>query len=145
MKYKDAIQYYQQALALDPNLARAYSGMAVIYRNLGDLDKAEENFKIALSKPGLSQRERFRIRGGNYVTNHSYEKAVDEYNSLLEQFPGDNAGHANVAIAYLYLRNLPRAVEEARKAIQIYPRNVGQRANVALFRGGRSHQAEPRV
>ncbi len=81
----------------------------------------------------MSQRERFRIRGGNYVTNHSYEKAVDEYNSLLEQFPGDNAGHANVAIAYLYLRNLPRAVEEARKAIQIYPRNVGQRANVALF------------
>jgi serine/threonine protein kinase/Tfp pilus assembly protein PilF len=133
LKYEDAMQYYQQALALDPNLARAYSGMAVIYRNLGDLDKAEENFKIALSKPGLTQRERFRIRGGNYITTFSYEKAVDEYNSLLQQFPGDNAGHANIALAYSYLRNMPRAVEEAVKAIQIYPKNVGQRSNVTMF------------
>jgi len=132
-KYEDARRYYQQALALDPNLARAYSGMAVIYRNLGDLGKAEDNLKIALSKPGLSQRERFRIRGVNYITNGSYEKAIDEYNSLLKQFPGDNAGHANVAIAYLYLRNLPRAVEEAREAIKIYPKNTGQRDNLALF------------
>src|SRR5207244_12731285 len=71
--------------------------------------------------------------GANYVTNGSYEKAADEYNSLLQQFPGDNAGHANVAIAYLYLRNLPRAVEEARKALEIYPKNAIQRANLALF------------
>jgi serine/threonine protein kinase/tetratricopeptide (TPR) repeat protein len=132
-KYEDAIRYYQQALALDPNLARAWSGMGVIYRNRGDLEKAEEYLKIALAKPGLSQREKFRIRGANYVTNGSYEKAADEYKSLLNQFPGDNAGHANIAIAYLYLRNLPLSVEEARTAIEIYPKNAIQRGNLALF------------
>jgi tetratricopeptide (TPR) repeat protein len=132
-KYDVAIQNYQKALALDPNLARAYSGMGVIYRNRGDLDKAEELLKTALSKPGLSEREKFRIRGANYITNGSYEKAVDEYKSLLDQFPADNAGHANIAIAYLYLRNLRDSVEEARKAIEIYPKNAIQRSNLALF------------
>lgn len=132
-KYDDAIGHYQHALAVDPNLARAYSGMGVIYRNRGDLDKAEKYLKIALSKPGLSQREKFRIRGANYITRGSYEKAADEYKLLLDQFPGDNAGHANIAIAWLYLRNLQSAVEEAGTAIQIYPKNAIQRGNLALF------------
>ncbi len=132
-KYDDAMKYYQRALALDANLARAYSGMAVIYRNRGEEDKAEENIKIALSKPGMSQRERYRIRGASYVIAGSYEHAADEYKVLLEQFPSDNAGHANLAIAYLYLRNLPRSVEEGRKAIEIYPKNVAQRNNLASY------------
>ncbi len=132
-KYDDAMKYYQQAVTRDPNMARAYSGMAVVYRNRGEEEKAEENIKIALTKAGMSQRERYRIRGASYVIAGSYEHAADEYKALLEQFPADNAGHANLAIAYLYLRNLPQTVEEARKAIQIYPRNVAQRNNLASF------------
>lgn len=132
-KYDEAMARYQQAIARDPNMARAYSGMAVLYRNRGEEEKAEENIKIALTKPGMSQRERYRIRGASYVIAGSYEHAADEYKALLEQFPSDNAGHANVAIAYLYLRNLPLAVSEAKKAIEIYPLNVAQRNNHASF------------
>ncbi len=132
-KYEEAIKYYQQAVARDPNMARAYSGMAVVHRNRGEEEQAEENIKIALTKPGMSQRERYRIRGASYVIAGSYELAADEYKALLEQFPADNAGRANLAIAYLYLRNLPEAVAQARKAIEIYPRNVAQRNNLASF------------
>jgi len=132
-KYDEAMTHYQQAVARDPNMARAYSGMAVVYRNRGEEDKAEENIKIALTKPGMSQRERYRIRGASYVIAGSYEHAADEYKALLKQFPADNAGHANVAIAYLYLRDLPMSVAEARKAIEIYPLNVAQRNNLSSF------------
>jgi tetratricopeptide (TPR) repeat protein len=133
-KYDDAIGYYKKALALDPNMGRAYSGLGVIYRNRGDLVEAEQSLKIALSKMGqMSQRERYRTRGVYYVTIQSYEKAADEFNTLLEQFPADNVGHANLAICYLYLRNLPRAVEEGRKAIAIYPKNANQRNNLASY------------
>ncbi|MGH9595094.1 MAG: tetratricopeptide repeat protein, partial [Bryobacteraceae bacterium] len=132
-KYDEAAKDYQQAVNLDPDMARAYSGIGVVYRNQGDLDKAEEYLKLAMSKPGMSPREAYRTRGAMYITKGSFEKAVDEYTTLLKQFPADNVGHANVAIAYLYLRNLPRAVEEGRKAIEIYPKNVAQRNNLAAY------------
>src|SRR5204863_9843002 len=57
----------------------------------------------------------------------------DEYKTLLDRYPIDNAGHANVAIAFLYLRNLGRTIEEGRKAIEIYPRNIAQRNNLASY------------
>jgi tetratricopeptide (TPR) repeat protein len=133
-KYGDAIRYFTRAVGLDPDFGRAYVGMGVIYRNLGNLEEAEKNLKIALSKMGhMSQREKYRTRGAYYVTIGSYEKGADEYKTLIDQFPADNAGHANLAICYLYLRNLPRAIEEGQKAIEIYPRNVAQRNNLASY------------
>jgi tetratricopeptide (TPR) repeat protein len=133
-KYDAALNYYHAAVGLDPSMGRAYSGMGVIYRNLNNQDEAEKNLKIALSHIGqMSERERFRTRGAYYVTVGSFEKAADEYSTLVKQFPADNAGHANLAICYSYLRNLPLAIEEGRKAIEIYPKNVGQRNNLAGY------------
>jgi tetratricopeptide (TPR) repeat protein len=134
VKYDDAIRSYRRTIELDQNFGRAYSGLGVIYRNLGQREEAEKYLKLALAHIGqMSERERFRTRGAYYVTIGSFEKAVEEYSSLVKQFPADNAGHANLGICYLFLRNIPRAIEEGRKAVEIYPKNVGQRNNVAQY------------
>lgn len=133
-KYDEAMEYFKKAVALDPNMGRAYSGMGVIYRNRGARIEAEQNLKIALSKIGnMSQRERYRTRGAYYVTIGNYEKAADEYKTLLSQFPADNVGHANLSICDLYARNLTAAIDEGRKAVEIYPQNVNQRNNLASY------------
>lgn len=133
-RYDVALKYYRSAIDLDPTMGRAYSGMGVIYRNLGELEQAEKNLKTALSHIGkMTERERFRTRGAYYVTVGSFEKAADEYSTLVKQFPADNAGYANLAICFSEMRNLPRAIEEGRKATAIYPRNVAQRNNLAGF------------
>jgi eukaryotic-like serine/threonine-protein kinase len=133
-KTDEAIQQYTEAIKLDPNFGRAYSGLGVIYRNLRQREEAEKYFTLALKNIGqMSERERYRTRGAYYVTVSDYSKARDEFTRLVAQFPADSAGHANLAIAYLHLREIPKAIEEGRRAVAIYPRNASQRLNLALY------------
>jgi tetratricopeptide (TPR) repeat protein len=133
-KVNEAIQQYSRAIQLDPNLGRAYSGLAVLYANMGQPQEADKYFKMALQRiDRMSEREKYRTRGTYYVTVRNYEKAIEDFSELVKQYPSDTAGHANLAIAYLNSRNIPRALEEGRQAIAIYPKNVSQRNNVAIF------------
>lgn len=133
-KFDEALRYYQMAVQLDPSFGRAYAGIAVVERNLGHRKEAIESYSMALSRiDRMSERERYRTRGGYYVTILQPEKAVQEFQALVNKYPSDTAGHANLAVAYLSLRKIPEALAEGRKAIEIYPKNVAQRNNVAMF------------
>lgn len=131
----DALKAFQEAVTLDPGLARAYSGMGVIYAALKQDAKVEESYKNALKHlDRMSEREKYRTLGGYFLlVTHNYEKAIENYEMLVRQYPADDTGHANLAYAYLYVRNVPRAVEEGRKAIEIYPKNTLQRTNYAMY------------
>jgi tetratricopeptide (TPR) repeat protein len=52
---------------------------------------------------------------------------------LANEYPADNAGHHQLAVCYSELRNIPKAVEEARKAADLYPKDALERRNLALF------------
>jgi tetratricopeptide (TPR) repeat protein len=131
----DALKAFEQAVTLDPGLARAYSGMGVIYGALKQDAKAEESYQNALKNlDRMTEREKFRTLGGYYLlVTHNYESAIDNYRALVDKYPADDTGHANLAYAYLNVRNVPKAVEEGRKAIEIYPRNTLQRTNYAMY------------
>ena len=133
-KYGNAAHAYSRSIELDPNLGRAYAGLAAVHYNLGQLEKTEEYYQMAMAHiDRMTEREKYRTRGGYYVMVRNYEKAVEEFSALVKQFPADTAGHANLALAYSYRRDLPRAIEEGRRAIEIYPRNVAQRNNLAGY------------
>ena len=131
----DALKAFQEAVTLDPGLARAYSGMGVIYGALKQDAKVEESYQNALKHlDRMTEREKFRTLGGYYLlVTHNYEKAIENYVALVDQYPADESGHANLAYAYLNVRNVPKAVEEGRKAIEIYPKNTLQRTNYAMY------------
>jgi serine/threonine protein kinase/Tfp pilus assembly protein PilF len=131
----DALKTFQDAVRLDPGLARAYSGMGVIYGALKQDAKVEESYQNALKHlDRMTEREKFRTLGGYYLlVTHNYEKAIDNYVELVDKYPADESGHANLAYAYLNVRDVPKAVEEGRKAIDIYPRNTLQRTNYAMY------------
>jgi tetratricopeptide (TPR) repeat protein/predicted Ser/Thr protein kinase len=133
-KMEDALRGYTKAIELDPNMGRAYSGAAAIYRNLGRRQDAEKYFKEALARiDRMTEREKYRTRGVYYMTVGNQEKAIEEYTALASRYPADNAGHSNLAVAYSGLRNMPKALEEARLAIEINPRSVVQRHNLAMI------------
>jgi len=115
-------------------MGRAYSGLAVVLFNQGRPAAALKNYELALSHLGrMSERERLRTRGGYYMTANNPGKAAEEYGALLQKYPADTAGHSNLALALLYLRQPLRALEEGRKAVGIYPKNLSFRTNVALY------------
>lgn len=133
-KWQDAIDAYQRAIDLDPNLGRAYSGMAVIYNNTAKRQEAEKYYSIALAHiDRMTDREKYRTRSGYYLLTRNQAKAIEELNALVSQFPADSSGHANLALAYFYARNMNRAQEEQKLALAVTPHSQLQRVNFAMY------------
>jgi tetratricopeptide (TPR) repeat protein len=61
------------------------------------------------------------------------QKALDEFSTLIKQFPSDDAGPNNLALSLFYTRNFARAIEEGQHAVKIDPKKFLYRSNVALY------------
>ena len=133
-KFEEAIPLYEQAIQSDPNLGRAYAGLASTSANMGRRKDAEKYYQLALAHiDRMSDREKYRTRGGYYLANREPRKAIEEYSALVKQFPSDIAGYTNLALAYFYLRDMTEAVEQGRHAVDLAPKGLLQLNNLALY------------
>lgn len=134
-KYDEAREHYLAAIRLDPDMGRAYAGLAVMEGNRSRHAEATRWYQAAQAHlDRMSERERQRTRGGYYLTvSRDPEKAIEAYQALVKQYPADNAGLANLGLAYVFKGDFTRAVEYTRKALALYPQNVPQRNNLGFF------------
>src|SRR5882762_9293212 len=133
-KWDDAMAAYNLAVELDPELGRAYAGLAAMDANIGKRQEAEKNYQAALSRiDRMTDREKYRTRSGYYLLMRNQPKAIEELTALVKQYPSDTAGHANLALAYFYQRDMTKALEEQKRAIEIMPQSVQQRSNLSLY------------
>lgn len=130
----EAIAEYLRAIEEDPDFGRAYSGLALVYRNIGQPDLAEKYFQEALSRiDRMSDREKFRTRGIYHLINRNFQGAIEECSQLVEKFPGDFAGYTNLALAYFYARDYAKAEEIGIKAVELYPANILPHFNLSWY------------
>jgi tetratricopeptide (TPR) repeat protein/predicted Ser/Thr protein kinase len=128
-----ALQSFSKAVELDPNFARAYAGMAAIAGNLGQAQDAEKYAKLAMEHVDrMTERERYFIRAMYYIRTQNWRKCVEEYSDLLKLYPADSVGQSNIAACYAALHNMPKAMEEARRAVQLAPKDLMARGNFAI-------------
>jgi tetratricopeptide (TPR) repeat protein len=133
-KLDEAAALYLKASQEDPAMGRAYAGLAAVSMNLGRSADGEKYYQQALALLNhMSEREKFRTRGGYFLAMRDQQKAIEEFSALVERYPSDTAGRANLALAYLYARDMRRALEEGREAAKLYPKNALQRNNLALY------------
>jgi tetratricopeptide (TPR) repeat protein/predicted Ser/Thr protein kinase len=133
-KWDDALKAYGHAAELDPNLGRAYAGMAAIYSNLGKRQDAEKYYGLAMSHiDRMTDREKYRTRGGYYLMMRNAPKAREEFTALVNQYPFDTAGYPNLALTNFYDRDMRKALEEQKHALEITPHSVLQRINYAMY------------
>src|SRR5262249_38629599 len=131
---EQAIEKYQEAIRLDPDFGRAYAGVAAQLANLGRPVEAEKYYQAALARiDRMTEREKYRTRGSYYVVSRNADKAIQEFEALTTAFPSDMIGHANLAFARFYKRDLAGALEESRRIAQLYPRYIVARNNGALY------------
>ncbi len=133
-KQAETAKAYLRAIELDPALGRAYSGLAAVYANMGQSEEAKRYYELAMARiDRMTERERYRTRSGYYILIRNADGAIEELTQLVEKYPADTAGLGNLAFAHFLRRDMPRALATGRRATAIYPNNVLQRTNVALF------------
>jgi tetratricopeptide (TPR) repeat protein len=102
--------------------------------NLGRRQEAEKNYRLALAHiDRMTDREKYRTRGGYYLLIRDQQKAIEEYTSLVQQYPADAVAYPNLALAYFYSRNMTKAQEIGRHSADLNPTGVAERGNVALY------------
>ncbi|MGC1483398.1 MAG: protein kinase [Candidatus Acidiferrum sp.] len=133
-KWDDALNAYAEAEKLDTGLGRAYAGTAAIYQALGKLQEAEKYYGLAMSHiDRMTDREKYRTRSGYYLLMRNQPKAMEELTALVSQYPADTAGHANLALAYFYSRDMNKALAEEKRALEISPHSILQRNNYSMY------------
>jgi eukaryotic-like serine/threonine-protein kinase len=133
-KNDEAIKAFVNAIQLDPTFGSAFAGVAAMYANQGDRENANKHYKLAMEHVDrMTDREKFRTRGGYYLFSMNAQKAIEEFSTLVEQYPADTMGHSSLAYAYSQQHDQKRALEEAYKALAIYPKYVPYHGNVSLY------------
>jgi tetratricopeptide (TPR) repeat protein len=134
-KDNEAIEHYRKAVEHDPQFGRAYAGWAVAAHTIGrDAEAGEQWQKAVALIDRMTEREKYRTLGGYYLgVSRDYEKAIENFETLVRLYPADTGGHSNLALAYFYVLNFPKAFEEGRRAIALWPNIVRFRSNYALY------------
>ncbi len=143
---REAIDHYRLAIQYDSKFGRAYAGWAVAAHTIGREDEAVEQWKTAMQYiDRMTEREKYRTLGGYYLgVTRDYDKAIENYETLVQRYPADTAGHSNLALSYFYKLNFARAFEEGQRAIDLQKNSLRFRSNYALYAmyAGRFDEAE---
>jgi tetratricopeptide (TPR) repeat protein len=134
-RHAEAVEFFRKAVQEDPNFGRAYSGWATSAFRLGRREEAERLWEKALSlMDRMTERERYRTLGTYYLgVARNYEKAIENYETLLKLYPADSIAANNLAVAYFYVLEFVHAQEAGRRAVAIYPENLTAHYNLALY------------
>lgn len=133
-KFEDARQSYLKTVELDPNFGLGYQGLATMSRNLGKLQDADKYINEALQHlDGVTERERFAIRGLYYANGGDYSQCEKEFGELIARYAADPGAHNNRAYCLTRLRDMGKAVDEVRQAVQILPKRMIFRGNLTAY------------
>jgi DNA-binding winged helix-turn-helix (wHTH) protein/tetratricopeptide (TPR) repeat protein len=119
-----SIPFFKHALELDPKFAMAYAYLGLLYGASGSSELATENIRRAYELANrVSDNERFFISAyyhGRATGNQ--EKARQICEEWAQTYPRDPYPHSFLAgFIYPALANYDKAMEEARKGIEIAP------------------------
>ena len=133
-KFEQARQDLLKAVAVDPEFGVGYQLLAVLSRNLGQLQEADKYINEALRYlDGMTERERYSTRGMYYRLTGDYPQCVKEYGELITRYAADVVGHNQRALCLTQLRDVRGAVEEMRQVVLLLPNRAIFRDNLALY------------
>lgn len=146
--YKKAIEYFQQAIAKDPNYALAYAGLADSYLLLGSYwveavteakSAADQALKI---DPNLAEAH---VAQGHIklLLDWDWSAAEREFTQGISLNPSSALAHSQYALCLATLGRLPDAIAEVRRAQELDPLSPIVNADLGwyLLYGGQTAEA----
>ncbi len=133
-KYEEARLSFLKAIDIDPQFGLAYQGLAAASKSLGRLQDSEKYASDALRHvDGMTERERFAIRGNYHRMTGDFQQCAKEYRELLARYAADTVALNNLGVCLAKMRDMSGAVNAMRQAVKVLPNRVTYRANLALF------------
>ena len=126
------VVYFQRAIALDPNFARAYAAIGNTYESLSETGRAAEYYTKAFElRDHASEREKLVI-AGRYYQNVSGEldKAARTYEQVLQSYPRDVVA-VDLANIYAAEGKYGEAVDVLHQSQKLVPDRVAVYSNLA--------------
>jgi TolB-like protein/Flp pilus assembly protein TadD len=144
--FAEALSYFEKAIELDPNYARAYASMALIYSKVSKLGRAWLH-ALYMGSPVLADRRAkkyldlamknpistaYRVASSINVYDRRYEAAIADAERALNLDPNDSGSHENMAFVLIMARRPQEAIDFAEKAMRLDPHNL---ANPLYYKG----------
>jgi tetratricopeptide (TPR) repeat protein len=117
-QYKDAIDFYAQALKLDPDFGAAYLGLARA-RLLQDSNADVTQLLDAAQNADPNFGEIYLERANYYINHNQPERALTDLDAAAQRMPGSGLVQLGYARAYYLLGDEVKALQTAQKANQI--------------------------
>jgi serine/threonine protein kinase/Flp pilus assembly protein TadD len=133
-KQLEAIPQFQHAIELDPNFARAYTGLASIYANIGESDRAVEYAQKAYDlRERVTERERFGITDAyHWIVTGDWDKENEVDEAWARAYPRDGVALNNLSATYgQWYGQFEKAIETGNEAIARNPHQTGAHQSVA--------------
>ena len=100
-KRSEAIERYEQAIAIDTGFAGAWSALAMAYESVGSSGRSKEAARRAIRhKDRLPFTERSFLEASNAYGRGDYDTAIEVYRRFLDRYPDSYQALNNLAIVY---------------------------------------------
>jgi tetratricopeptide (TPR) repeat protein len=153
-KYAEAVEHLQQALTLIPSANRIHYVLAMAYRGLGDVEKAQEHLAqqgpVGVRAPDplfdsiqrLVEGERAHLQRGRMAFDaRRYAEAADEFHKAVAASPDSVAARVNLGSALAQTGDTEGAIEQFKAALRLDPRNSAAHYNLGfLFAKQNQHE-----
>ncbi len=119
----EALPYFQRAVELDPNFARAYASLGIAYRNLAEVTLSVENLRKAYDlRDRVTQLQRFYIDGAYAaIGTGDLQQALQTFTEWTKIYPKDPSAHSYLSAASISVGRYEEAAKEARESIRLMP------------------------
>ncbi|MEG3882206.1 tetratricopeptide repeat protein, partial [Microcoleus sp. herbarium7] len=119
-QFEEAINSYNQAIALKPDFHQAFSNRGQAQSNLGQFEEAINSYNQAIAlKPDFHQA--FSNRGISKYFLKQFEEAIDSYNQAIALKPDFHETFFNRGLAQGKLEKFEEAIDSFNQAILIKP------------------------
>ena len=130
-KIDEAIVYYKQAIAINPNFVQAHNNLGNIYQELDKLDEALEYYQSAIQiNPNCLEVQ--SNLGAIYIKTNKFDKAIACYQHILNISPNSFEAENNLGVVYNYLHQVEMAISHYRRSLRINPEYAEAKNNLGF-------------
>ncbi|KAL3142922.1 hypothetical protein ABBQ38_003209 [Trebouxia sp. C0009 RCD-2024] len=123
-RLQEALADFEQALSLEPKNALSHNARGLLLEKMGKPDAALTDFEAAVQLDGGTNVDFLRNRGLCFRARRDYNKAVEDFDRVLQRSPSDLAALSNRGYAFRKLGKFAAASEDYTAALKQSPGTV---------------------